>query len=456
MKRIPIAFLLLIGFSACQKEFEKDLPSSGELDFSSYVAYGGSMAAGFADGALSKSGQDASYPALLAHQFKLLGGGDFSIPYLKGDLGVYPDYDAINNNYSRTLSLLELQRFVDCKGKLVMLPRRLSPNGDNEVDLNDIAQKVANPPRPYQHWGIPALKMTDLLAQSYGELSSYTNNSPFSPFFWRMVQNSFFTNVLFESLKANPTFYTLDLGTSDVLSFATEGGNGKVTDKISKLNDFIYSLNAITDSLDKRGAKGVIATIPDVTVFPYVTRIKYNDLELTEQNRVDALTIQYQAQGLQFVKGNNSFVIQDGATIRFIHPDEHITLKVPVDSIKCAGWGAEKPLHKEYILTPDELQSIRTATEQFNSALLAKASEKNIPVVDIKKVYETIFSHVYIDGIEFSGELVSGAFFSLDGLHPSKRGQAIVANEFIRVINKSYGANIPSVGVGSTEGIRFP
>jgi hypothetical protein len=456
MKRIVFASLLLAGLSSCQKEFEKDTASAGQADFSSYVAYGGSMAAGFTDGALSKTGQDASYPALLAQQFKQAGGGDFSIPYLKGELGVYPDYDAINNNYSQTLSMLVLQRFTDCKGNVVMLPRRLAPNGDNEVNLNDLSQKVANPASPYQHWGIPAFKMTDLLAQSYGELSSYTNNAPFSPFFWRMVQNSFFTNVLFESLKANPTFYTLDLGTSDVLSFATEGGNGKVTDKISKLSDFTYSLNAVVDSLDKRGAKGVMANIPDITVFPYITRIKYNDLELTEQSRVDALNAQYQTEGLQFVLGNNPFVILDGTTARFIRDDEHVTLKTPVDSLKCAGWGAEKPLTKEYILTPEELQSIRTATEQYNAALLSKAEEKGIPVVDIKKLYDSIFNHVYYDGIEFSGELVSGAFFSLDGLHPSKRGQAIVANEFIRVINESYGANIPTVGVGSTEGIRFP
>ncbi|MBX7181083.1 MAG: hypothetical protein K1X82_03135 [Bacteroidia bacterium] len=456
MKRLFFASLAIVGFTSCQKEFEKATPSAGTANFSSYVAYGGSMAAGFADGALSKEGQEASYPNLLAQQFKLAGGSDFSIPYLKGSLGVYPDYDAINNNYSRTLSMLTLQRFTDCEGNLVMLPKRLALSGDNELDLNDNSQKIANPSSPYQHWGIPAFKMTDLLAPSYGELSSYTNNSPFSPFFWRMVQNSFFTNVLFESLKAQPTFYTIDLGTSDVLSYATEGGNGKVTDKISSLNDFTYSLNALVDSLTARGALGVMANIPDITVFPYITRIKYDDLELTEQSRVDALNSQYSGTGMIFKLGKNPFVIKDGNTARFITAEEHVTLKTPVDSLKCAGWGAEKPLNKEYILTPEELNNIRTATEQFNSVLLAKAEEKGIPVVDIKKLFETIFNHTYYDGIEFSGELVSGAFFSLDGLHPSKRGQAIVANEFIRVINESYKANIPSISVGATQGIKFP
>ncbi|NNF06364.1 MAG: hypothetical protein HKN21_06360, partial [Candidatus Eisenbacteria bacterium] len=45
--------------------------------------------------------------------------------------------------------------------------------------------------------------------------------------------------------------------------------------------------------------------------------------------------------------------------------------------------------------------------------------------------------------------------FSTDGLHPSDVGQALVANEFIKVINDSFGASIPLVDLAEIVGINF-
>ncbi len=446
----------MLLFSGCQKEFEKATPNAGNADFSSYVAVGGSMAAGFADGALCKDGQLASYPNLLAQQFKLAGGGDFSIPLLKGSLGVYPDYDAVNNNFSKTKSRLVLQQFIDCKNEQVLLPRRLALLGDDEINLYNISQKISNPIKPYQHWGIPAMKVADLTAIGYGELVQYTQNAPFSPFFWRLVDNSNFTYILLELLKSKPTFFTLDLGTSDVLTYATEGGNGSQTDGITTELSFKYNLDLLLDSLTSKGRKGVMANIPNILKFPYFTKIEYNKLDIKDTARALALTTQYASAGLKFKVGRNPFVIKEGGTVRFVLPTEFVTLKTPVDSLKCANWGAEKPLDPEYILTIQEQENVRAAIALFNGILTDRATKLQIPIVDINAYFETIFAHKYFEGIEFSDELVSGGFFSLDGLHPSKRGQALVANEFIRVINESYKANIPKVSVADTEGIRFP
>src|SRR5690606_22536074 len=56
-------------------------------DFTTYVALGNSLTAGYADGTLSRSGQSHSYPAILAEQFRMAGGGDFKQPLLPGDAG---------------------------------------------------------------------------------------------------------------------------------------------------------------------------------------------------------------------------------------------------------------------------------------------------------------------------------------------------------------------------------
>ena len=39
----------------------------------------------------------------------------------------------------------------------------------------------------------------------------------------------------------------------------------------------------------------------------------------------------------------------------------------------------------------------------------------------------------------------TGGGFSLDGVHPTARGYAVIANDIIEVINNGFGANIPPV-----------
>ena len=56
---------------------------------------------------------------------------------------------------------------------------------------------------------------------------------------------------------------------------------------------------------------------------------------------------------------------------------------------------------------------------------------------------------ITISGINFTSTFVSGGAFSLDGVHPSTRGYAIIANDFIKAINAKYAANIPQVDVAS-------
>ena len=48
---------------------------------------------------------------------------------------------------------------------------------------------------------------------------------------------------------------------------------------------------------------------------------------------------------------------------------------------------------------------------------------------------------------EFSADFITGGLFSFDGVHPSNTGHAVVANEFIKVINEKYNASIPLVSV---------
>ena len=49
-----------------------------------------------------------------------------------------------------------------------------------------------------------------------------------------------------------------------------------------------------------------------------------------------------------------------------------------------------------------------------------------------------------------------GQFFSLDGITPTGRGSALIANEFIKAINEKYQTRIPQTDANSFPGILFP
>ena len=60
------------------------------------------------------------------------------------------------------------------------------------------------------------------------------------------------------------------------------------------------------------------------------------------------------------------------------------------------------------------------------------------------------------DAVTNSTAFATGNLFSLDGVHPTPRGYALVANEWIRVINAAYGATIPTVAINNYRGVLFP
>src|SRR5690606_26076264 len=89
----------------------------------------------------------------------------------------------------------------------------------------------------------------------------------------------------------NPTFFTNWIGINDVLSYATRGGVGISLggnldpttyggSDITDSNVFASVYLEITNRLTANGAKGVVATIPNVTSIPYFTTVPYNPVPM--------------------------------------------------------------------------------------------------------------------------------------------------------------------------------
>ena len=96
-----------------------------------------------------------------------------------------------------------------------------------------------------------------------------------------------------------------------------------------------------------------------------------------------------------------------------------------------------------------EIQRRRNRGEQNPFSTLSSSPgttrPRNVVVVDIN----ALFKNLSANGIVVGGKKLTtgflGGLFSLDGVHPSNTGYAILANETIHAINNQFGTKIPLI-----------
>lgn len=485
---------LAIGFASCEPEFEKEVTAdytSGEADFSSYVAIGNSLTAGYMDGTVSRGSQVNSYPNLLAQHFALVGGGAFTQPSFADD---------VNN-----LGGLTLGGFPIGSTRLVIDASQSRPEsitGTSTIEVSNLQAKAFN------NMGVPGAKSFHLLAPGYGNVAGVASGQA-NPYFVRHATTPSAT-VLGDAMTKAPTFFTNWIGNNDVLAYATSGGVGVDQNAAGNTNPATYGGNDITNAntfasvystivntLTSNGAKGVVCTIPSVTSIPYFTTVPYNPLpaEATSTNATALGLYQFLAAvtggriaPLSTAAGSKNPVLITDETLSDLGPTitaaaastpfapfaaslgalygraRHATsadlIVLPASSIigqvntsATAPFnvnGVTLPLADRWVLIPSELNAIATATTAYNSSIVSIAASKNLAVADMNAILAKLVTGLKIEtgsiytANYFSGSATEGqVLFSLDGVHPNARGYAVIANEIIKVINAKYKSTLP-------------
>jgi lysophospholipase L1-like esterase len=452
MKIRYLFYLALLAFIvSCKPEVNEFTPSNGSADFKTYVALGNSLTAGYADGALYKSGQSYSFTNILGQQFATVGGGAFVQPVVTSEFGVLPG--------KRKLGFS-----VDCLGVTSLGP--VLDNGELDPWSNHIDYTVNN-------LGVPGAKAGHLLAPGYGNAANLQAGLA-NPYFVKFAASPDIS-VVAQAMSVSPTFFSLWIGNNDVLGYATSGGAG---DAITPPEQFGQYYNMLAQTLVSGGAKGVLANIPGVTNTAFFTTIPYNVINIPDsmQYAVDFLNASYAPYNagmeqmgkpyrIQFALGPNPMVIMDPGMegvppqlqFRQMTANELALLTLPQDSIKCATWGSGVPVPNQYILTEAEIANVTSATTAFNNIIKQTADDNGLAFVDFNAILVDITANsLTSDGITFSTKFVTGNLFSLDGIHLTPQGNALVANYFIDAINAQYSAQIPKVSVANYPPIVFP
>ena len=263
-----IAVLLAAGVLSCEPEFDTPVDelgtySNGEADFSSYVALGNSLTAGYADGALYITGQENSYPNIMAQQFALTQEtNDFTIPYVSDNTGG-----------------LLFGGTVIAENRFVLAVGANGEPGPARYTGSQPTTEVLNTlDGPFRNMGVPGAKSYHLVAQGYGNAEGVPAGMA-NPYFARFATSAS-TTVVEDAMMLNPTFFSLWIGNNDVLGYATSGGTGE--DQTNNTVPSTYGPNDITDpnvfhsvysgiveTLTSTATGGVLVNIPDVTSVPY-------------------------------------------------------------------------------------------------------------------------------------------------------------------------------------------
>ncbi len=431
-----LLILSLIGFIfSCEPQIDNpvgtgnlgDLVPVGEKIV--YVAIGNSLTAGFQNGSLYASGQDFSFPKLLAHQ---LGVEEFIQPQIPetgiGDKMTFAGFNAM--------------------GRPII----------NRTGLTFSSVGNTDHPKPYHNLGVPGMVAYDLIDESdYLARSQQRSN----PFYVSILRNqNLGSNMLKQAIALNPNLITLWAGNNDVLGYATSGGtisttgmpNNPVPTPKEQMQQILGSaLQLLTGSLPK--AKIIMFTIPDVVGTPYFNVVPWNALVLTKQEDVDKLNLAYAALGFKFQLGQNGFVAQSPSSpggLRQLTKEDKITLACPQDSL-ALGWGSSKPIPNQYVLDVNEIQITKNAIADYNQIIksMESAFSGKVFVSDMNEFFAGIIAvgDKVPGSTTLTNSYISGEFFSLDGIHPSSRGYGSVTNEIIRFINNKFKADIPYVFV---------
>src|SRR5690606_6178739 len=148
---------------------------------------------------------------------------------------------------------------------------------------------------------------------------------------------------------------------------------------------------------------------------------------------------------------NDLLVLPSSSIIGQVNTDAYAMLTglgVPAETAgQLSVNGVTFPLEDKWVLTPEEQNNIATATAAFNATIAQVAEANDLAFVDAHNIMNLVATSGYgSHGFILEANLVTGGAFSLDGVHPTARANALLANEFLKAIDAQYSSNFEASG----------
>ena len=515
IKNFKWLLLVSLTFVACTNDNDvlvmEEPVSAGSANFTKYVALGDSFAAGYSDAALFVEAQKGAYPNILAQQFAEAGGGAFSTPlmgdnigglllggnviagqrmYFNGSAPVAVSGTPTTNVATKVTGPfgnlgvpgaksyhLVAAGYGNVAGVAAGLANPYYARFATSATSTVLADAVAQTPTFFSLWiggndvlgyatsgGIGVNQTGNMNPATYG------SNDITDPTVFANVYNSLVTGLTANSAKgvvANlPYVNTLPYFTTvpfNPLSTSVLGGGnlavGQAT--ISALNTQLYG--PLKQALTVFGAGDRINLLSATVANPVL--IKDESLPNLSAQLTAAFTSTLGAQTAAFYGAVFGQARQATATDLVLLPTQSVIGAAPTATNSGLGiappspldkFGITFPLQDMHVLIPTEVAQIKVATDAYNVSIKAIADAKGLAFVDAKAIMDKLSTTgIVANNFTMTSTFVFGGSFSLDGVHPSPRGYALISNAFIDAINSKYSSTLKKVDLGKYR-ILFP
>ncbi len=478
-KKYWIVLFAVFVLAACTYDFpeieqvtEQDL---GAVNTVKIVAVGDGFLAGAMDGALYTDGQNNSIASIIVSQMNKISETDFVQADINTENGFNFYVSDENSIYGKWI--------YKFSGMYEEEPELVFTNGEGITDfsgdksiLNDLT--------------VPQLRVTNVFDNSLSE------NIYFS-----RISTDENRNLAEQIISKSPSFVVCWFGMNDYLDYARLGASNE--ELFSSEEQFQTDFEKfITELIQNTNSNIVVGNLLSIKDLPFFYMNQYNFIRLSNA-KMGSAQASYYGYNMAVAAFNVGKPMQDwrpmisfednGATLspqsvvviddslpsafysngtalenyRQLSENEMALFSITPEMIK-NGYGSTIPISKEYFLTENEIEDINARTVAFNQIILNVAQKYSDRVViadissEIKKITETgrIDSWgipeseelVYFNGVPIKARLEQNSIYSLDAIHFNQRGNAFVANAFIKAINSGFNANISQVDLNNFKG----
>jgi len=250
------------------------------------------------------------------------------------------------------------------------------------------------------------------------------------------VLGNFGTSVsqISAAVSLKPQYVTVWLGSNDLLKYAGSGGAYAATDPASLYTDIV----SIVTQLQASGAKVAVANLFDVLDASYFTSAAELTTFMTLQNVPSSLQAYYLALVPQ-----NGYLVLSG----FLK----VAGALAADAANPALAPVNPGLTASDVLPGAFAASVQSYNDAYNTQIAAAAKATGAALVDVHALYAQIYAGggYPVNLPKCCSTIYGGGLTSLDGIHPSNTGYALIANAFIQTLDTAYALTIPPVNVGT-------
>lgn len=248
-----------------------------------------------------------------------------------------------------------------------------------------------------------------------------------------------------QAVARHPSMVIVQIGSNDILRAISSGQLSDFSDPVRQaafFTDFNSNYGQLISKLASTNAKLVVGNLPDVIEAAYFVRLPA--LAAAANIPIDQLTALLGVNADDYLPLDAMPVVEQILTNARPGP-------LPAT---CSG-------NTPCVVTSTQAKLVRVVVQQLNTIIAAQTALHGGVLVDLFSLIDNIYTNGYQvkSGILTADFL--GGLFSLDGLHPSNSGYAIMANAFLKSINAAFGtayrpANIDAIAARDPLVLKCP